>query len=173
MTRALLIATLCALSLAGCGGHGGGNEQGTTISLNATDSNGTVVAGVDGKTGDMAINAPGFSGKINLPKIHLDASDFDMNGVHLYPGSTVSGMNIDAHDRGQGSDNDGTVKVTFESPAKPDTVRAWFEEKLNAAGFQVKADGTGLSGTTDEKKPFSLDLSPVGADHAKGVITIG
>ena len=52
-------------------------------------------------------------------------------------------------------------------------MRAWFEEKLNAAGFHVKADGTGLSGTTDENKPFSLDLSPVGADHAKGVITTG
>jgi hypothetical protein len=37
----------------------------------------------------------------------------------------------------------------------------------------VKADGTGLSGTTDEKKPFTLDLRPVGADRAKGVITIG
>ena len=173
MTRALLIAALCALPLAACDGQGNGNAQGTTISLNASDSDGNVVAGIDGKSGEMAINAPGFSGKINLPKIHLDASDFDMNGVHLYPGSTVSGMNIDAHDHGQGSDDDGTVKVTFESPAAPDTVRAWFEQKLNGAGFHVKADGTGLSGTTDEKKPFSLDLSPVGADHAKGVITIG
>jgi len=168
MTRALLIAALCAAPLAGCD-----SKQGTTISLNASDSDGNVVAGIDGNSGEMAINAPGFSGKINLPKIHLDASNFDMNGVHLYPGSTISGMNIDAHDHRQGSDDDGTVKVTFESPAQPDTVRVWFEQRLNGAGFRVKADGTGLSGTTDENKPFSLDLSPVGADHAKGVITIG
>ena len=172
MTRALLIAALCAVPLAGCGGHDG-NEQGTTISLNASDSDGNVAAGIDGKTGDMAINAPGFSGKISLPKIHLDASDFDMTGVHLYPGLSVSGMHNDTHEHGQGSDSDGVVKVTFESPAKPDTVRAWFEEKLNGAGFHVKADGTGLSGTTDEKKPFALDLTPVGMDRAKGVITIG
>jgi hypothetical protein len=169
MTRALMIAALFALPLAGCDGGKGG----TTISLNASDADGNVVAGIDGNTGDVAINAPGFSGKMSLPRIHLDASNFEMNGVHLYPGSTISGMNIDAHDHGQGSDDDGTVKVTFESPAKPDTVRAWFEEKLNGAGFHVKADGTGLSGTTDEKKPFSLDLSPVGADHAKGVIVTG
>lgn len=173
MTRTLLIAALCALPLAACDANQDGNETGTTISLNAHDSDGNVVAGIDGNTGDMAINAPGFSGKIHLPRIKLDASDFDMNGVHLYPGSTISGMNIDAHNSGPGSDDDGTVKVTFESPAKPDTVRAWFEEKLNGAGFSVKADGTGLSGTTDEKKPFTLDLRPVGADHARGVITIG
>jgi hypothetical protein len=173
MNRALSIAAACALPLAGCGAHGNGNDQGTTISLNANGSDGNVVAGIDGKSGDMAINAPGFSGKISLPKIHLDASNFDMNGVHLYPGSTISGMNIDAHDHGAGSDDDGTVKVTFESPARPDTVRAWFEGKLNGAGFHVKADGTGLSGTTDEQKPFSLELSPAGGDHAKGVITIG
>ena len=135
MTRALLIAALCALPLAGCDGHGG-NEQGTTISLNASDSDGNVVAGIDGKTGDMAINASGFSGKISLPKIHLDASDFDMNGVHLYPGSTISGMNIDAHDHGQGSDNDGTVKVSFESPATPDTA-AIARASLTAPGLSI------------------------------------
>ena len=169
MPRALLIVVFCVLTQAGCGD----GKNGTTISLIVCVSDGNVVAGIDGNSGDMAINAPGFSGKISLPKIHLDASNFDMNGVHLYPGSTISGMNIDAHDHGQGSDSDGVVKVTFESPAKPDTVRAWFEEKLNGAGFHVKADGTGLSGTTDDKKPFSLDLTPVGTDRAKGVITIG
>lgn len=169
MNRALLIVALCALPLAGCGD----GKDGATISLNASDADGNMVAGIDGNTGDLAINGGGFSGKIKLPKIHLDASDIDLNGVHLYPGSKVSGMNIDAHDHGQGSDDDGMVKISFESPARPDTVRAWFEEKLNGAGFHVKADGTGLSGTTDEKKPFTLDLTPVGSDHAKGVITIG
>ena len=173
MLRPALLACLLVVPLTGCDSGTDGGNDGATISLNASDADGNVVAGIDGNRGDMAINAPGFSGKISLPGIHLDGANFDMNGVHLYPGSTISGMNIDAHDHGQGSDDDGTVKVTFESPARPDTVRAWFAEKLNGAGFHVKDDGTGLSGTTDEKKPFTLDLSPVGADHAKGVITIG
>ncbi len=169
MTRTLLLAALCSLPLAGCGDGKGG----TSFALNASDAEGNVVVGVDGNSGEAAISGPGFSGKIHLPKIKLDAADFDMNGVHLYPGSTISGMNIDAHDQGPGSDSDGRLKVTFESPAKPDTVRAWFEQKLTAAGFTVKTDGTGLSGTTNDKKPFTLDLNPVGSDHARGVITIG
>lgn len=156
--------------LAACGD----GRDGTTIAINSSGGGGNVVAGVDGKTGDMSINAPGFSGRISLPRIKLDAGNFDMNGVHLYPGSTISGMNIDAHDDGKpGGGDNGTVKVSFASPAAPETVRAWFADKLGHAGFAVHADGTGLSGLTDEKKPFTLDLSPDGADHARGTITIG
>lgn len=170
MIRPALFALAFALPLAACGD----GKDGTTIAFNASGADGNVVAGVDGKTGDMSINAPGFSGKISLPKIKLDADNFDMNGVHLYPGSKIAGMNIDAHDDGKpGGNSDGTVKVTFESPATPDTVRAWFEDKLNHAGFTVHADGTGLSGMTDDHKPFMLDLAPDGSDHAKGTITIG
>ena len=80
--------------LAACGD----GKDGTTIAINTSGGGGNVVAGVDGKTGDMSINAPGFSGRISLPRIKLDAGNFDMNGVHLYPGSTVSAMDINAHD---------------------------------------------------------------------------
>ena len=97
-----------------------------------------------------------------------------MNGVRLYPGSTISTMNIDAHDSGKaGKDDDsGTVKVSFASPAAPGVVRDWFQQKLSAAGFTVSVSGNGLVGTTDEKKPFRLDLTPDGADKSKGTITV-
>jgi hypothetical protein len=36
----------------------------------------------------------------------------------------------------------------------------------------VAANGYGLSGTTDEKKPFKLDLTADGDDKSKGVITL-
>lgn len=170
MIRPILAASLLFLPLAACDS----GKDGTTIQFNSTDSDGNVtVGGVDGKTGQVSINAPGFSGSLKLPKLHLDASNFDMNGVHLYPGSTISGMNIDAHDKAGSSDDDGIVKVSFASPAKPDTVQAWFLDRLNKAGFSVKSDGTGISGMTDDKKPFQMDLSPDGSDKAKGTITIG
>ncbi|MEO5867817.1 MAG: hypothetical protein ABIS14_01510 [Sphingomonas sp.] len=170
MIRLATLALVFALPLAACGS----GKDGTSIAFNANGSGGNVLGGVDAKSGEMSINAPGFSGKINLPKIRLDADNVDLNGVHLYPGSKVAAMKIDAHDDGKlGKDDGGTVKISFESPAGPDTVRAWFENKLSHAGFTVHDDGTGLSGTTDEHKPFTLDLSPDGADHAKGTMTIG
>lgn len=170
MFRPLAAAFLLAATLSACDG----SKDGTTISFNSTDSDGNVVAGVDGNSGAVSINTPGFSGKITLPKLHLDSKDFEMNGVHLYPGSTISAMNIDAHDGGKaGNDDDeGTVRVSFASPAAAGTVRDWFQQKLTAAGFTLSASGNGLVGTTDDKKPFKLDLTPDGADKSKGIITV-
>jgi hypothetical protein len=170
MFRPLAAALILATTLSACDG----SKDGTTISFNSTDSDGNVVASMDGNSGAVAINAPGFSGKINLPKLHLNSKDFEMNGVHLYPGSTISTMNIDAHDGGKpGKDDDeGTVRVGFAAPAAPATVRDWYLQKLTAAGFTLSVSGDGLVGTTDEKKPFKLDLAPDGADKSKGTIMV-
>jgi len=166
----IALVVVAAAPLAACGGSG----DGTSISLNATGTDGNVLAGVDGKTGQVSLDVPGFSGKIKLPKVTLDAKNFEMNGVHLYPGSTISGMNIDAKDNGSGGKDSGVVKVSFDSPAAPDIVRGWFLEKLNAgADFKVKASSNGLVGTSDEGKPFRLDLTPNGNGKSKGVIVMG
>jgi len=170
MPRIILATALLALPLAACGGHN--DKDGTTIQFNEDGVDGNVSGSMDA-SGKIAIDAPGFSGSLKLPKLHLDADDFDMNGVHLYPGSSVTGMNINAHDGGKGGDSDGAVTLTFASPARPDAVQGWFLDRLNKADFSVKTDGTGLSGFTNDKKPFRLDLSPDGADKAKGIITIG
>jgi len=170
MLRPLAAALILAATLSACDG----SKEGTTISINSTDADGNTVADINGNTGALSINAPGFSGKISLPRLHLDLKDFEMNGVHLYPGSTISTMNIDAHDGGKaGKDDDnGTVRVSFASPAAPATVRDWYMQKLSAAGFTLSVSGNGLVGTTDEKKPFKLDLAPDGVDKSKGTITV-
>ena len=170
MFRTLAAALVLTVTLSACDG----SKDGTSISFNSTDSDGNVVASMDGNSGAVAINAPGFSGKINLPKLHLDSKDFDMNGVHLYPGSTISALNIDAHSDGKAGDDDdsGTVRVRFASPASTTTVRDWYQKQLTAAGFTLSASGDGLVGTTNEKTPFKLDLSPDGADKSKGTITV-
>lgn len=153
------------LLLAACG-----DGPGTSISINASDADGNVAFGTDAN-GQVAIDSPLFKGKLTLPKLRLDAADFDMNGVHLYPGSTISGMTIDARDGGHG--DKGRVRVSFHSPAAPATVRDWFRGKLVGAGFKLADDGTGLSGTTDEKQPFKLDLGADGTGASNGHIVIG
>lgn len=157
-----------ALALAACDDSG----NGTSVSIDASGTDGNMIAGMDGN-GQLAIDLPGgFAGKIKLPKLKLDAENFDMNGVHLFPGSTISGMNITADDK-NGKD-DGLVRVSFESPATPTKVRDWFLEKLSKqAGFNITANGNALTGTTDEKQPFRLELTPDGADKSRGTIAIG
>lgn len=166
MLRPLLCALLL-FPLAACGP----GKDGATISINTSDADGNVLTDLD-SNGEATIDTPFFKGKVTIPKLKIDASDFDMNGVHLYPGSTISAMNVDAHDR-PGKKDDGTVRVSFASPATPATVRDWFKTKLTAAGFKLDAKGNGLSGKTDEGRPFTLDLAPDGTDKAKGVISIG
>lgn len=161
-----LLPTIALLSLAACG-----DGTGTSISINSTDADGNVVAALDGN-GQVAIDTPVFSGKITLPKLKLDAENFDMNGVHLYPGSTIGGIDVAAHDA-RGKDDDGHVRVTFASPAAPATVRDWFKQKLGAASFKLSEKGNGLVGTTDDGKPFELDLTPDGDAKSTGTISLG
>ena len=168
-TLAIFTVAIAALPLAACGNSG----DGTSISLNATGTDSNALASMDGKTGQVSLDVPGFSGKIKLPKIKLDAGNFDMNGVHLYPGSTISGMNIDAQDNGPGGKDQGLVKLSFDSPAKSDVVRAWFLEKLTGdAGYKLQTSGSGLTGTSKDGKAFKLDLAPEGDAKSKGTIVI-
>jgi hypothetical protein len=155
MRTALLAVVPLAigLPLAACDGH----DAGTTISIAGNSS------------GQVKVDLPGFQGTFKLPKIQLTADNFDLNGVHLPPGSKISGFNVDAGRK----DDDGRVRIAFDSPMGAEAVRGWFAERLPKAGFAVRADGAGLVGTTDDKKPFALRLGETGAERATGTITIG
>ncbi|MGN6375993.1 MAG: hypothetical protein ACTHMG_10605 [Sphingomonas sp.] len=161
MVRPLaFLIVAAALPLTACD-----KSPGTTISLNTSDHDGVSMSD-NGQTGEVALNVPGFSGKLKLPKLHLDGDNVDFNGVHLYPGSKVTGMNVDA------ANDDGVVHIAFDSPADPAAVRGWFNDKLSDAGFTLHQEGTGLAGTTDEKKAFRLELQPAGDGKSHGRITV-
>jgi hypothetical protein len=139
------LAIVLPLLLAACGGG-----EGTEISLNVSDPQAPFNASAS-KDGTVAIDAPGFKGAIKLPKIQLDAGDFNVNGVHLPPGSKIGALNI------TGSPGDDRVRVAFTSPIAPAAVREWFQPKLTAQGFTLSVQGDKLTGTTDEGKPFTLN----------------
>ena len=160
MTRLLLCTALLAMPLAACDRSG----EGTSVSINADGGN--VLGAVDAKSGQVKIAVPGFSGQIKLPRIQLDADNFDLNGVHLYPGSTIDKLDV------AGKDEAGSLRVRFTSPAPADQVRGWFQDRLGKAGFTLRQNGAGLTGTTDDHQPFRLDLAD-DAGKAKGTITVG
>lgn len=160
---ALLLPVALAFALAACG-----DGPGTNVSIDATgDGNARVTS--DGN-GQIAIKSDGFEGSFKIPKITVNAEQFDLNGVKLYPGSVVTDFNIAS---GGASEKDkGSVKVTFDGPADVATVATWFRDGMTARGFTVAADGTGLKGMTDEGDPFTLSLSADGDRKARGVLEV-
>lgn len=163
----LIPLAAAALALAACGEHDGNS---TSISFSGNSSDGAVSGGID-SSGNLKIDANGFKADLKLPKFSVDANNFEMNGVHLYPGSTISSINVNG---GQDEDKDpGKVRVAFTSPANAATVRDWLKERLGKAGFTLSADGAGLTGKTDDGKPFALKLSDQGANKSSGTIDMG
>ncbi|MEG3181092.1 hypothetical protein [Sphingomonas sp. LT1P40] len=162
--KRIWLALPLVVALAACGSEG----EGTTISIKGDDGN--VVASAD-KDGRVAIKAPGFEGSLKLPKFQLDAGDFEIDGVKLYPGSTIAALNIDGKENTATKDG-GTVRVQFNSPATADTVRNWFREQMETAGFTVTANGSQLAGKTGEGSPFTLKLDPNGDAKSRGTLTV-
>jgi hypothetical protein len=153
------------LPLAACDGTG------TSLTVNMTsDEDGNSSIGSD--NGQLAIKAPGFEGAIKLPQMNINAEDFDVNGVKLYPDSKIGALNVDAEEK-QGERDKGRVRVSFESPAAVQTVQSWFSDNMTKRGFKVEAEGAGLKGTTDEGDPFRLTLEPAGDAKSKGVLEVG
>lgn len=163
------------LAVAACDRDG----TGTTLSINSEAGAGNGFAATVSNQGEVAITSPVFSGKLKLPKLDMDAEDFDMNGVHLYPGSRITGIDVQSRgsDGREGTGSEGTgkgrVRVSFDSPAAPQKVIGWFAERLNNAGYKVQPQKSDLIGTTEDDKPFRMELSPAGEDKAKGTILIG
>ncbi|MBR0553250.1 hypothetical protein [Stakelama marina] len=157
-----------ALLLAACNGSSDGDATNVTFSAKGEGGNMTATADENGR---VSFKLPGFEGSIKLPKFRLDADNFDLNGVKLYPGTKITAFNVDANS-GDGGNGPDRVHVRFDSPASPQVVHDWLKPKLIDAGYSLEDSGAGLSGKTDDGDNFRLELSPTGQDRTAGVITI-
>jgi hypothetical protein len=171
-----LIIPLAALALVGCGSSADDGSSGTDISIDAVSDEGTPIkASSDGKTGEVAINVPGFKANIAMPKVKLDADNFDIDGVKLYPGSKVISMKVDQVMRSTGSNDNkrGSVRIGFDAPATPDVVKTWFLKELKGNDkFTVSPTASGFAGTNEDGDPFTLDLRPGITGHTTGSMVI-
>lgn len=156
--RAALTILPIALALAACDGRG----DGTAVSVTSANGSGRI-----DDAGEVKIDAPGFRGTFDMPKMNLTAENFDIDGVHLYPGTKIAAMNVDA---GEGR-GDGKVTVRFQSPADLPTVRGWLAQQFAKAGTEVAVAGDKLVGRSDDED-FTIALSAAGA-RTNGVVTIG
>src|SRR5437588_7659267 len=100
MTRAIFLV-LVAL-LAGCDVHSKNPAQ--------SDENVTIDANGNGQ---IAFNLPFVQGQVKVPGGMMHNGNFDIDGVKLMPGSSVTGFSVFARDKGS------TVNMAFTAPASP------------------------------------------------------
>lgn len=168
MTKTYLMA-LAAIPLALSACSAGESEEGDgfEMSIDVDGEGGStpdkVKIGGKGEDSKFSIKTDGFSMDVDLPQISLDSDDFDMNNVALYPGTKVTGLNIEDKD-GQG----GKVVLSFDAPTGINDLTSWFEKKMTEENFVVEKDGNALSGKTDEGDPFLLQLTEKAADQTSG-----
>ena len=169
MRALVLIAPV--LLLAGCGQSGSDSKDGTAITVDAKGEGGDDVAiNADGKTGDVSVKVPGFEGKMQLPNININAEDFDIDGVKLYPGSKINGMHVNA-DSAKGNET-GLVSFNFTSPAEPATVAAYLRKAFAEKGTTLAGTDTAMSGTKADGDAFAISLAAAPSGQTSGKISI-
>jgi hypothetical protein len=167
MVRANLAIGVAAALLGAC-------EVSVNRNGDKAEGDGNAAAQGAVRDGEISIDTPGFDMKVDIP----DAIRSEISGDSdiVYPGSTVSGLNVTANsDNGKGR---SSVRMRFTSPDAPDKVAAWYREPARAAtftGVSVQQEGTGyrISGTNaGGGDPFNLLLSPAPAGGTQAELTL-
>lgn len=146
--------TLSACSASDEGKGDDGFEMSIDVDGEGGDKPDSIKIGGEGEDSKLSIKTDGFSMDVDLPQISIDSDDFDLNNVSLYPGTKVTGLNVEDKD-GQG----GKVILSFDAPSNAKDLVSWFEEKMTDENFVVEKDGNTLSGKTDEGDAFLLELT--------------
>ncbi len=169
MRLAFLIPPM--MLLAACGSEEKKSGDGTEISINAEGDGGGVKIQTGKDGGNIKIGGDGAAIDIDVPDfVDLDIeSDFDIDGVKLYPGSKVTKVDVNATDR-NGADK-ATVKLGFTSPAAPTKAADWMAGEFAKKGVKVTRTGDTLAGKDKDGADFRINFVPDGAT-AKGEVVI-
>lgn len=179
MRKFLLLLSATAL-LAACDvqiGKKADNETATPQGSASASSGGTgePSAQPQAKEGQLSIDAPGFNMKLNIPKEFAERAEIDSNSGILYPGASLSGMHVEARERG--GNEQSQVELRFTSNDAPAKVLGWYRDPARAGEFTVGAvrqNGGGYSLQGSEKgdgDPFDLSLNPRGSG-TEGVLRL-
>ena len=167
------VLLLAVAALSACG-HKAEQETQTTVTKDGVTTT-TIVkrSGDASAVSGLKIDSDKFKADIEIPGISFGGDHMDMDGMKLYPGSTVKGVRVHATDR-PGAKH-GEVTMSFTSPAAPAAVAKHTADQARAAGFTLTSNTTALvSGTKpgdDGTNSFSVTLNPDG-DATVGQLTM-
>ncbi len=169
--KAIFAIAPLAMGLAACSSEGE-PDKGTSVSIDAKSEDGSTVAiNADGDTGKVGVKLPGFDANVRLPKKLLDDTEFDIDGVKLYPGSTVASVNVKA-DESAAKGSRSTVRIGFNSPAEPAKVATWFKDAFAKQAITVGGDADTLTGKSKDGDAFAIELAAADGGKTNGTVVI-
>lgn len=115
------------------------------------------------ENGNIAFNLPIGQGQLKIPGNFTHNGNLDIDGVKLPPGSSVTSLNMDAHEHG------ATVNISFTAPGSPDDVRSYFIGEFKKQGGEAVIAGASVRGASKDGSPFTIQVSPAG-NGARGKI---
>ena len=131
------------------------------------------IAQPDGTQG-VSIAIPGLDGRMKVPGISLSGDDMDIDGIKLYPGTKLNGLNVTAREGA----SDGVVEMRFTSPAAPDLLAAYYARAVRASGFSgASVAGSGGKVTLTATKPggdaVTIETAPAAGGTAGRILVKG
>ena len=163
IARFSLIASLALL------GACGGDKDPTTVTIRAGEDGNAQITAEPGEESRLKIDTDGFKADVRVPGLGMLANKMEIDGVKLYPGSKVAGVNIEG---GRGRE-DGRFAMRFDAPAGREPVGDWFGEQFSANDFTARKTPTGYAGTKKDGDWFTLDLTGTPDGHTLGEFRLG
>ncbi|MFD1949738.1 hypothetical protein ACFSGX_03010 [Sphingomonas arantia] len=158
----LAVAALLVAPLAGC-------DKAPQTKTTTSDESVSIKA-ADGR---VAIDLPGFDADIRMPAIKLTPDMLKLDGMALYPGTTVAGFDVAGNTTDTGTkSNNGTVTVTFAAPAPVATLRTYYHDMFQKAGYTLTDQPNALSGRKPDGTAVQLTLAPA-QSGSTGKLVIG
>lgn len=149
-------------------------QDGKTVtkSVTVTTADGTTKSTsiVSGGDHGFGIDTDKFKMALDIPGLNLSGGNLDIDGMKLFPGSSVHGMKVNAHEDSDDHEKNSKVVVSFTAPASPAAVLDHAVKEAEGAGWKVVRTGNALSGTKDGDS-FAYALTPSG-DKTDGTLTI-
>lgn len=160
--------------LAACGMKAGKDEAsgGDMASLSIGEDGNVSITANDGAE-SVAVSLPGFEGKMKIPGLQLGGENLDIDGMKLYPGSAVKGIDV-TDQKGSGNSR---VEMRFTSPATPDKVAAYYAKTARAEDFSdinvTSKDGTAtFTAKQSDGDEVTILMNPAAGGTTAGQIVI-
>lgn len=147
--RALLLVSIAALPLAACDIQKTGKDD-KAVNINASDD------------GAVSFQVPGVKGNFKLPASLMKHSDMDIDGVKLFPGSSVNGVRAE----------DKIVTIGFTSPGSVAELKDYYGKQFADKQVTATIQGDGFGGKTKDGDDFTLSFVATNADKTAGTMVI-